>query len=502
MTDYSVFPIWIVITHFLNMLFILFLARSGLEVLSACPKFYWNDHCMPGREWLRLTKKTFSAESARPWSSLEEEDSWSPVVALPGRKNLGIGRHWHFMSIQFWILTGAVYIALLFSSGYYRTIVPTSWAIFPNALRAAGDYLQFHLPPAQPGLPFNAAQQLSYFAVVFLLAPLQILTGAAMSPAVIGRFPGYARLFGGRQRARSLHFIGLCLFVAFIAVHTLMVILSGLPELWTVMVLGHRERPPYTDQGLALAIGLAGLFGIVVLNVVATLVSLRYRRSVQRFLGIVVDPFERLLSRVFTSRQGYSWADVSPYFRVNGYPPPDEHYRTLAANGFAEYRLEIAGLVEHPLLLGLEELRALGWTSQIVLHNCIQGWSAVAQWGGVPMAKVLEAVKPKPNARHIAFYAFDDKSVTENEGRSGHFYGTIPLHLALKPQTILALEMNRKPLPVEHGAPVRLRIETQLGFKMVKWVRAIEFVEDYAAIGQGQGGWREDQQYYANAAGI
>lgn len=128
-----------------------------------------------------------------------------------------------------------------------------------------------------------------------------------MSPAVIGRFPGYAQLFGGKQRARSLHFIGLCLFAGFIVMHTVMVIINGLPNLWTVMVLGHREHPPYTDQGLAVAIGLTGLFGILLLNVVATLVSLRYRRFVQRSLGIVVDPFERLLSRAFISRQHYAW---------------------------------------------------------------------------------------------------------------------------------------------------------------------------------------------------
>ncbi len=107
-----------------------------------------------------------------------------------------------------------------------------------------------------------------------------------------------------------------------------------------------------------------------------------------------------------------------------------------------------------------------------------------------------------PDAKAIAFYAFDDKTITEGEGRYGYFYGTIPLWLARKPQTILAIEMNGHPLPIEHGAPVRLRIETQLGFKMVKWVRAIEFVSEVDTIGQGQGGWREDQQYYANAAGI
>ena len=194
--------------------------------------------------------------------------------------------------------------------------------------------------------------------------------------------------------------------------------------------------------------------------------------------------------------------DISPYHRVNGYPPPDESYQELARGDFADYRLEVGGLVEQPLLLKLDELRALGWTTQITKHNCIQGWSNIAEWCGVPLAAILERCKPLPDARYLVFHALDDKTITENEGRYGYFYGTIPLYLALKPQSILALEMNGRPLPVEHGAPVRVRIETQLGFKMVKWVRSIELVRHYTDIGQGQGGWREDQQYYANAAGI
>lgn len=114
------FPLWVVITHFLNIFFLLLLARSGLEVLSAFPKLYWNDGCPPGREWVRFSKKTFGADSRRMWSSLGEEEAWSPVIALPGRKNLGLGRHWHFMSVQFWILTGAVYVTLVFATGYWR----------------------------------------------------------------------------------------------------------------------------------------------------------------------------------------------------------------------------------------------------------------------------------------------------------------------------------------------------------------------------------------------
>lgn len=136
------------------------------------------------------------------------------------------------------------------------------------------------------------------------------------------------------------------------------------------------------------------------------------------------------------------------------------------------------------------------------MHNCIQGWTNVAEWGGVPLAAVVARARPRPEARQLVFHAFDDKGQTEGEGRFGYFYGTLPLELATRPQTILALEMNGQPLPIEHGAPVRLRVETQLGFKMVKWIRSIEFVEDYATVGMGQGGWREDQQYYTRLAGI
>src|SRR6478736_4414293 len=168
------FPYWVVVLHFLNILLMLLLFRSGLEVLSAFPKLYWHDDCPPGRQWLRLSKKSFGADSRKPWSSLDEEESWSPVIALPGRKNLGLGRHWHFMTIQFWVLTGLVYVVLLFATGEWRRLVPTSWSIVPGAFHAAATYLNGHLAEPKPGHAYNALQQLAYFAVVFLLAPLQI----------------------------------------------------------------------------------------------------------------------------------------------------------------------------------------------------------------------------------------------------------------------------------------------------------------------------------------
>lgn len=492
------FPLWVVVTHFLNILFLLLLARSGIEVLSSLPKLYWSDHCHPGREWLRFSRRVFSADSRRLWSSLEEEESWSPVVALPGRKNLGLGRHWHFMTVPFWILTGLVYVAMIFATGYWRYLVPTDWAIVPDALHALGEYLQLHTPAAIPGEPFEPAQKLAYFLVIFVLAPFQIATGAAMSPSVLARFPRYGRLFGGKQGARSLHFLGLVAFAGFTLVHTILVIVHGLPSELAKITLGDADG----DRGLAIGLAVAGLAAILAVQVLATRASLEHPRRVQRALGALVDPLQRAITHTFTSRQRFSPRDVSPYHRVNGFPPPDEGYERLAAGGFADYRLRVGGLVEHPLELSLSDLRALGVGGQITRHNCIQGWTAVAQWAGVPLARVLDLAVPRTGARYVVFYALDDKGLTEGEGRHGHFYGTLPLELAGDPQTILALEMNGGPLPIQHGAPLRLRVETQLGFKMVKWISAIELVDDYRSIGMGQGGWREDQMYYSNAAGI
>jgi DMSO/TMAO reductase YedYZ molybdopterin-dependent catalytic subunit len=107
-------------------------------------------------------------------------------------------------------------------------------------------------------------------------------------------------------------------------------------------------------------------------------------------------------------------------------------------------------------------------------------------------------------ARHVAFFAMDDKHRTAAEGEEGHgrFYETIPIELARQQQTILAYELDGKPLPVEHGAPLRLRVESQLGFKMVKWIQRIELIDDYARLGKGQGGWREDNMFYSPAVAI
>jgi DMSO/TMAO reductase YedYZ molybdopterin-dependent catalytic subunit/thiosulfate reductase cytochrome b subunit len=488
------FPLWLRAAHILNVLFLSLLMRSGIEILSAHPRLYTNDHCRRGSEWLRFTRK--KQEDAPIWTGRDEEVPFSPWIALPGHKNLGLGRHWHFFSVTAWILTGLVYVVLLFTLDEWRRLVPTSWSIFPDAIGVARDYATFSLPAEDGG--YNALQQLSYFGVVFVLAPVSILTGAAMSPAVAARFPWYTRIFGGRQAARSLHFLALVAFVLFTIVHTVIVIVHGLPSEWALIVLG-------VDQGQrtrALVVGATGLAIIFAIHVAATWLSRKWPRRVQHALQ-VIDPLRRALFHHLTSREAYPRSSRSEQPWVNGLPPNDAGYEMLRGDGFASWRLEVGGLVVQPLELSLDDLRAMPRETQTTKHVCIQGWSSISEWSGVAVREIMARCRPLPEARYAVFHALDDKALSEPAlGGSGHFYESIDLELAGHTQTLLAYEMNGAPLPVEHGAPLRLRVETQLGFKMVKYLRAVEFVAEYGSIGEGQGGWREDVQHYSQEAGI
>ena len=488
------FPVWVRATHILNILFLSLLMRSGLEILSAHPRFYLNDHCRRGSEWLRFTNKEQAGEPI--WTGRDEEVSWSSWIALPGHRNLGLGRHWHFTTIVLWLLTGIVYVILLFTLDEWRRLIPTSWSIFPDAVHTAHTYLTLHLPPE--GHPYNPLQQLAYAAVIFVLAPISILTGAAMSPAVAARFPWYTRIFGGRQAARSIHFLALVAFVLFTIGHTAMVVWHGLPHEWGLIVLG-TERGEKTR---ALIVGATGLAVVFIIHVAATWSSRLWPRRMQGLFR-VKDPLLRLLFHPLKSRQAYPRTAVSAEPWVNGVPPVEDSYHALVATGFSGWKLEVTGLVEQPLSLSLDDLHAMPAQTQGTKHVCIQGWSSIAEWTGVPVRDVLARCRPLPGARYAVFHALDDKATSEPVlGGTGHFYESIELDLARHPQTLLAYAMNGEPLPPEHGAPLRLRVETQLGFKMVKYLRAIEIVADYRDVGGGRGGWREDVQHYSHEAGI
>ncbi len=191
--------------------------------------------------------------------------------------------------------------------------------------------------------------------------------------------------------------------------------------------------------------------------------------------------------------QEFTAADISPTFRANGTTSPDdESYKAMARDAFVNWRLEVGGLVERPLSLSLADLRQLPARTQITRHDCVEGWSCIGKWKGPMLSAILDRVALKPEARFIVFHCADKLGT---QFIAWPYYESIDLIDAFHPQTILAYEMNDAPLPEKHGAPLRLRVERQLGYKMAKYVMRIEAVDSLAGFGSGKGGYWEDFGY-------
>lgn len=479
------FPVWIRYAHFFNFFFVMILARSGLSILMDHPRLYFNDHCTPGTEWIRFTPLRVPKD--RVWTAKDDSRYISPIFALPGyRHAIGVARSWHFINVYGFIVTGIIFVTLLFVTEQWRRIVPTSGTVLTQAWSTFVVYANFHLPPEPNGFyGYNALQQLAYFAVVLIFGPLSILTGIAMAPALTNRFPWYARLFGGRQSARSIHFILLLSYVAFLIVHVTLVVMTGFARNMNHIVLGTDDQNP-----LGMILGFVGI-GVVILSwIVAHQISWKFPRLLQHVQKAVSQPLRLATLNRFSPSERYAKEQISPYFWPNGKRPIREDWKQMAANGFRDYMLKVGGLVDRPIELSLSELAALGKTEHITMHHCIQGWSGIAQWGGVPMKTLIELVKPKPSAKTVAFFSFGEGLY------GGVYYNTQSLENVLKAECLLAYEMNGAPLGEEYGAPLRLRVENQLGYKMVKWIERIEFIESEKQIGKGEGGTNEDDEYF------
>ena len=190
--------------------------------------------------------------------------------------------------------------------------------------------------------------------------------------------------------------------------------------------------------------------------------------------------------------QEFAPADMSPNFRSNGTSEPDNpQYEAMVANGFADYQLKVDGLVEKPSSFSLAQLRELPSRTQITRHDCVEGWSAIAKWKGAKLAALLDAVRPTAAARYVVLHCADPM---EANGTSP-YYESIDMDDAYHAQTILAYELNDKTLPVQNGAPVRLRVERQLGYKHAKYIMRIELVSSFEKIAGGKGGYWEDNGY-------
>lgn len=221
---------------------------------------------------------------------------------------------------------------------------------------------------------------------------------------------------------------------------------------------------PVVQQGLAMAEGLT--------------------RRAQR---LVVD--RKALAQEFTE------AEISPDFRANGsISPGDADYRALVQARFEDWRLVVDGLVNQPLSLSLTDLRAEPSRTQITRHDCVEGWSAIGKWTGARLGPLLDKAGLKDGARYIVFHCADTLDPNAPQGL-GKYYESIDLIDAYHPQSILAYDMNDAPLGVPYGAPLRLRVERQLGYKHAKYVMRIEAVADLAGIGGGKGGFWEDRGY-------
>ena len=179
------FPVWVRYSHFFNFFFVMIVIRSGLSILVDHPRLYFNDDCTPGSEWIRFTPLKVPGD--RIWTAKDDARYISPLVGTPGyRHTIGVARIWHFISVHGFIITGVFFVTMLFASDQWRRLVPTSPLVLLEAWNTWVHYATFHLPPEPNGYyGYNALQQIAYFAVVFVFGVLAILTGIAMSPAVV-----------------------------------------------------------------------------------------------------------------------------------------------------------------------------------------------------------------------------------------------------------------------------------------------------------------------------
>jgi len=478
---HSGFPFWLRLLHFFNFFFMMFIIRAGIQILADHPRLYWRRDCTPGADWFRFQKEV---PKDRIWTSKDDSVTIPKWLGIPGiRHSIGLARWWHFSFDLLWVINGIAFYVLLFATDQWRRLVPTTWAVFPNAVSTALQYLSLNFPVDHSWTNYNSLQQLAYFLTVFVAAPLAVVTGLMQGPAIANRLGWFARILN-RQAARTIHFSVLWWFLLFIFIHGTLVLITGARTNLNYMWAGVNN-----DSWDGALIFGAALIAAIVAWCVASPFTIRHARLVQRIGQAMVGPL-MALGEWGSPKTQYTEQDISPRFWLNGTLPNSDEFNALLKGGFADFRLRVSGLVEHPQDFSYARLKAMPKHAQITEHFCIQGWSGVAKWAGVRMRDILEIVRPTAEARYVVFYSFSEGSA------GGGYYDVHKIHNMEHELTILAYEMNGKPVSMLHGAPLRLRCENELGFKMVKWIQAIEFVADFADLGAGNGGYNEDHEFY------
>lgn len=485
------FPAWLRWQHLFNLFFMMYLMRAGIQILADHPRLYLNAGSRPDSAWLRMrgpipADRRDQRDAATVWTPKDDSVSVPKWLGIPGiRHSIGLARWWHFSFDTLWLVNGLVFYILLFSTDQWCRLIPTSWEVLPNALSAGIQYLSFDFPANEGFTNYNGLQILAYFLTIFVFAPLALITGLLQAPAIAGRL-GTGRGPLNRQVARTIHFCVLVWMLFFIGVHTVMVFITGLVQNLNHIVLGTA-----TDSYWPLVIYVIAMAVLTVLWLAASPLTLRYPRVIQLTGRFMVGWIKSLMEWTQPTAE-YQEKDISPYLWPNGTIPTSDEYRELQAGDWSDYALSIDGLVENPVALSYAELLAMPKHEQITQHYCIQGWSGVAKWGGVRMSELLDIVKPLPQAKYAVFYSLADGS----DPGGGRYYDCHKVEHMSRELTMLAYEMNGEPLTQTHGAPPRLRNEDELGFKQVKWIDSIEFVDSFDHIGKGQGGYNEDHEFY------
>jgi methionine sulfoxide reductase catalytic subunit len=475
------FPLWLRLSHLFNLAFMIVIIRSGIQILADHPRLYWDRDSTPGTEWFRFQ---IPVPMNRIWTSKDDAVTIPSWLGIPGgRHTVGPARWLHFSLDLFWLVNGVLFYICLFATEQWQRLVPRTWEVFPNALSAAIQYSALRMPTEDGSIRYNGIQQLTYFTTVFVAAPLAILTGLAQAPAIGNRFEKISKYFN-RQAARSVHFLVLCYFLFFIASHVTMVFVTDFKENFNHIVM---NSPADTWTGFLIGSGVLLLLAIF-WSLLSPLTQ-KHTRMVQKGGDAIVGWIKSLMEW-WDPRAHYGEKDISPFFWPNGREPTSAEYQALKAEGFRDFTLKIYGLCEKPQEIPFSELKAVKKQEQTTMHYCIQGWSGVAKWGGVPMRTIVEWAEPNPEVKYVVFYSFGEG------GEGGTYYDVHTLENMKHELSLLAYEMNGETLSELHGSPLRLRCENELGFKNVKWVRAIEFVSDFRNIGAGQGGYNEDVEFY------
>jgi DMSO/TMAO reductase YedYZ molybdopterin-dependent catalytic subunit/thiosulfate reductase cytochrome b subunit len=454
------------LTHWTSTLSFVVLVLSGIAILLAHPRLYWGESGAVGTPSLIDLPLPF-------------------VLDVPIR---GPGRYLHFLFAWVTVFTGLVYVSRGLAARHFgRNLLPARDQLTARAIgRVIRNHLRFERSSEADLATYNVLQRLSYTTVVFVLFPLMIWTGLAMSPAATSVFPFLATALGGQQTARTVHFFGTCSLVLFLLVHVAMVCQTGFRRRMRAMITGRAQAR--TDAALSVGLsrreliktGLGALAGVGALGTgvrVADRCGLvpANHRGLYGLSETLTYAGQRLLTRLPSMAREFDRSQISKAPPVNGKAPTTEPYQRLMAAGFADWRLPIDGMVARPGSLSLAELKGFPSRSQITHQACEEGWSFIAEWTGVPLSDVLERVGIHPDARYVFFFTFDG------------WWDSIDMDDALHPQTLLAYGMNGPDLPLDHGAPLRLKVARQLGYKSLKYLSRITVTDSAKGIGDGLG---------------